>query len=312
MVNEIYEREKQRIFSDNRIKLRTFHRITILWTKNSEFVDSLEVLFNLKIEDLLKAFLNDDTNELLVFLLFSYQNYKKVLIFSSISSLYSSRTKAETRKEILMSVLKNFNIFLLNGILNSKPSNWTNSGDSLEGFKLLNLYRTLWYTKIRPLRRLIKSPKVDRIEKIIEEKFIFIPIFLNHSTEDLLDWEFPNLLLDVQGYFREITPSIRKFSFLSDHFKMQLKDVERADNLSMFQRLSSKSSEFLRHFLYFNDCKFWENSFGELFLSSVRSTVQYHLVLGEGNMEIFSKTIYNSFKNYDELRILVKKIIDKA
>jgi hypothetical protein len=311
ITNEIYEQAKLRIFSVNRISLRIFEKVSIVWTLDSESRYSLKVLFDLKVEDLLKAILNDDSDEVLVFLLFCYQNYSKVLIFTSISSLYSSRTKAKTRNEILNRVFKNFNIFLLSGILNSKPSNLSKPDDSLEGFKLLDLYRTIWYTKLRPLRRLVKSP-IEKIEKIIEEKFIFFPIFLTHKTEDLLDWEYPNLLLDVQGSFDKITPSIRKFSLLSNHLGIHLKDIESPENLSRFRWLASKCSGFLYHFFYFHDCKFWENLSEEFFEYSMRSTVQYHLKLNEEKITIFEKMIDNSFENYGELRFLVEKIISKA
>jgi hypothetical protein len=313
MAIEIYEKEKLKIFSFNESRLKFLKKPSIVWEDNPFIKESLEALFKLKLEDLLKLILLDDSQELLVFILFTYQNSNRVLIFRDIPSLFSFEIEIQTRIEILENVFEGFRAFLLNGIFNSKPVRWLKSEDSSVGCRLLELYRDIWSRKVCRLKRLVKSPKVKEEKVLIEEKFTFLSIFLASETENLLDWEYSNLLNDVKGgVFNKVSPSIRNFSILSSHFKMQLLDIEDPGHLSRFRRFASKDKDFLRHFLYFSSYSSWEYYSGRMFESSVRSNVKYHMELNNESILIFKKPIESSFENYDELRILVATIISKA
>jgi hypothetical protein len=306
-VRAIYHQNKDKILSFVRYEYNSFNVHIVTGTYCPTLWNSFHALYDLGRKDLLKAILCDPSDDLLASMLFSYKDYREYLIFNDIASLRVAEIRLRTR--VYTKIFDMFKRFLLESILNSKPKNWTNSNDSQQGFTLLELFRVLWYTRISPLgRKLVNSESREKMEQLLVENFTFYEIFLAHRTEDLLVLEHFKLRSDANEIIIKITSAVRSFSFLANHFRIQLGSDEDDEYISMLRWLANQSPRFLVDFFGFLTCLHIDS----LTTGSMGEMVIYYFNLSNGGLMIFGKSVSKRHENYMELRSIAKRIILKT
>jgi hypothetical protein len=221
-VQEIYAREKDNILSFFRPKFYQFWRVEILWVPYPALMRSFKVLYALETKELLKCLLSDASDNLLITFLFSLRDCRNILVFTN--TLCLRIAAPPFRKMVMEDIFDNFMNFLSWDILSAKLLNWSSSKDSLNGYFLLGLFRTLWNRELYPLgSSMSKSEDLKKMEKLIEDRLIFYEIFFDFRTEDLLILEYPNVLSDIRNSILKITHAVRNFCFLAFISRCNLK-----------------------------------------------------------------------------------------
>jgi hypothetical protein len=317
-------KETWKVYKKAKFEILHFHRTIFRMEDNiseyaserkariNESVPEYAMLFkSLKIldrEELLKALIVEDSLEFIIILFYSFPFFGKNLVFENINSLLVFKPPE------LKDVLNNFRIFLSHTIRKSKPLNWTDSSHSSVGYQLMDLFRVLWNSKIKPLGRKILT-FFSAWEESIENRFKLLDLFLAHKTEDLLIIEYGRLRKKQSGMNILSHPEIQNFCFLAQHFKKALKEVNSSEYLSRFQWFSSQSSLFHSYFDIAINFPFFDDYplSAHLYCFSWKHFSFHSMVFvkSDKTVAIFWQSISATHGDYWELRKLVNWMMYK-
>jgi hypothetical protein len=315
--------ETIKIYKQEREKILNFYRKNFSRQEKPAFVkscpeieNSLKILSKLCINDFLGLMRRESSKE---FIVIFWQNFEKcnegILTFGNLKSLHPSNSQTDWK--LLKWTFFNFRNCLNAAVLKSKFPNWKKLKDSSASFENLQIHLDFWNAKLKPLaKEILKRGHFKKVERIVERRFTFLGVFLAHRTEDLLRWEYPNLIEDIQGGVVRITFIIQDFCFLARHFRAVLTYAESKVFTLKLEWLSSQPAQFIALFLYFAGLYWldnypWERQF--LFRTDrFKKSNRDDIVLQKDRVLIFDKPITKSNSYYNEIRrmahIILKKI----
>jgi hypothetical protein len=259
--------------------------------------------------ELFKAMLLNKTDNILISFLFSYRNDGSIL-FGSVDSLLKSKSRGTCNFIKFSRIFRNFKTFVSKAILKLRPINWSNYTDSSAGFHFLNLSKLLWRTKLEPLgKEILTGKKFEIWKNIIEERFVFLEMFLSRPIKDLLIESHQILLPKIKEEIDLVVPTeIQNFCFLAKYFGSVLGATQSPEFYSNFEFLAGQPWNLIIPLFYFFDHSYLDNyrhqSFRDTWEKKVHlmsKSVRCNLYDFGGELNVFDGIVPKSHEHYADI-----------